>query len=354
MSTTFELTWQEDNNRVPTQDTLAHLQAYLAWYLKALPMGQVTLTDSSGNPIGSPSGLWTCYYSCDGSTAGTAGDGVDRWTSTFTPSKIVVNSPGSAHSWFVLHSSALGIYVCIDVNNGLGSGGQYVSISMSKVAYTGGSTTARPTSTGEVISSTSFYGTANQTQIQNGNQVNHHVHGRIETGGQFIILFSRDGSGFANFACEVRALTETRSGETHNAWLFTEYNDSTGIYKRTAQLSVCSATSPVTASSGWIGRTADTTAVVNAGVSYPQVSIGAVNADIPSTDATDGKVGDDLMRLYASTTGAKSKRGRLQDSWWCHDAVAQASTEPTTGPPFVRAVIGNRLIPWHASVGPSL
>src|SRR5574340_597122 len=69
------------------------------WAIKALLMQQIaggTVGASGAPPAGA---AWTCYYSCDGTTAGTANDGVDRWGSPFDGSKLVYNTPGSAHSW---------------------------------------------------------------------------------------------------------------------------------------------------------------------------------------------------------------------------------------------------------------
>lgn len=88
--------------------------------------------------------VWTVRYSCDGAVAGTAGDGVDRWTSTFTPAKLVRAASGSAHSWMVLRNATAGLECCIDLNSATDGAGAVV---FARVAapFSGGSTTARPT-----------------------------------------------------------------------------------------------------------------------------------------------------------------------------------------------------------------
>lgn len=107
--------------------------------------------------LGMAAAAWTCVYSCDSATAGTAGDGVDRWSSG---ASLVWAAAGSAHSWIVLKQSAVGsnFQVCISCEN---AGGTTLTIAVSKSAgFSGGSATSRPTATDEqvVISAATFGG----------------------------------------------------------------------------------------------------------------------------------------------------------------------------------------------------
>lgn len=340
--TTYELTWQEDNNRVPSQSTATELSKYLLWYAAALPLGNVALKDYGGSTIGSPSGLWTCSGSSDGTTG--ALDGVNRWTASFDATKLVrAAADGSAHSWIVLRNVGLGIYMLIDY---VSSGDNQFRVCISKTAYSGGSASARPTTSNEV---TMNNGAAMQSNPGAG--AASHVHGRISTDGQFHILGSRDGTNMFNWALAVRALVETRSGDTHNAWLFEEYDDTSGVLRLAGAMGLAN-----TNSSGWHGRSADaTTALVGANAELPYTNGGtSILADILSTDAVDGKVGDRPYRLYVATASHKSSRGRVQDFALAHAAAAVGVIEPTTGPPYQSTIAGNTWIPWHASVGPSL
>ena len=88
--------------------------------------------------------VWTVRQSCDGAVAGAAGDGVDRWTSTFTPSKLVRAASGSAHSWMVLRNAAAALECCIALNSATDGAGAVVFARVS-APFSGGSTTARPT-----------------------------------------------------------------------------------------------------------------------------------------------------------------------------------------------------------------
>lgn len=82
----------------------------------------------------------TCEGSCDGSTAGM--DGVNRWTDA---SKVIRASSG-ARSWIALGGL---IRICIHLNGtGESQPGEYA---FAKAAFTGGTTSARPTSPDEWV-----------------------------------------------------------------------------------------------------------------------------------------------------------------------------------------------------------
>jgi len=69
MPTTFERTWQHHMNQVmPITNTA---DAAIIW-MKSFLKGDFTASPNQG--------LWTCDRSNDGATAGTAGDGIDRWS----------------------------------------------------------------------------------------------------------------------------------------------------------------------------------------------------------------------------------------------------------------------------------
>jgi hypothetical protein len=92
---------------------------------------------------------WTCRYSCSSTVAGAAGDGVNRWSAI---TDLVWANAGSAHSWIVLRQTGVGttFEILISLENAQASGA-VVTIYMSpSAAFTGGTTTARPTATDEV------------------------------------------------------------------------------------------------------------------------------------------------------------------------------------------------------------
>lgn len=100
---------------------------------------------------------WSVYYSCGGNgggslTAGTAGDTVDRWSIN---TDLVFNTSGNAHSWIVLEQDGIStdFQICIDLQQGSNADdGAEIEIWVSPSAkFTGGSTTARPTATDELM-----------------------------------------------------------------------------------------------------------------------------------------------------------------------------------------------------------
>jgi hypothetical protein len=90
---------------------------------------------------------WAVRYSCNGTTAGTVNDGVDRWV---TDADLVWSTGTSAKSWTVLRN-ADGFEVMIECRSG-GATGRNLCVAVSASAhFTGGSTTVRPTATDEMV-----------------------------------------------------------------------------------------------------------------------------------------------------------------------------------------------------------
>jgi len=129
-------TWQYNvNQRISAQGTYAaNSQKMMRTIVNSL--------------IGFANHAWTTCYSCNGTTAGTAGDTVNRWTSD---GYLVWNNAGSAHSWWVGKQTGISsnFQVCIDLNSSFSYNATIV-ISNS-AGFTGGSTTARPTATDEIV-----------------------------------------------------------------------------------------------------------------------------------------------------------------------------------------------------------
>lgn len=93
---------------------------------------------------------WVVQYSCDSSTAGSAGDLVDRWT---TDANLTWANPGSAHSWIVLRQTgiATNFEICIALNSASSIPSSISLVVSPSAGFTGGTTTARPTATDEVV-----------------------------------------------------------------------------------------------------------------------------------------------------------------------------------------------------------
>lgn len=217
-------TWQYVPNYVPTNASAANLCKNMIWFWTRLMLGDqtaLTFYNESNAAIagGGLSGQWFVWGSCDGSggavtTGGTSGaPATDLWGSTFNAAKIVQAAAGSNHSWFVLGSptnfggSGQGpFYLIIDCNSATNTS---VSFYLCKTAPTGGSATARPTSTDEIPLIT------NPGTICATTTLNHHQYGILSTDGIFRIFQSRDGVGAFASVLSVDAFADGLAGD---AW----------------------------------------------------------------------------------------------------------------------------------------
>lgn len=95
--------------------------------------------------LGFASNPWVIDYSCDGTTAGTPGDGVDRW---LTIADIELSaSEGIAHAWMVLRNPVTGMEILwtMDASN---NSARVMNIAWSPSSgFTGGTPTSNPSAT---------------------------------------------------------------------------------------------------------------------------------------------------------------------------------------------------------------
>lgn len=138
----LQKTWEFDINNTSSGASGTAMRQQLMLDIKNAFISAVSFT----NP-------WAVDSSCDGVTAGTAADGVDRWSDV---GDIVWETAG-ARSWIVLRqddyfSDNDELYMCIELDQGASTDynaaiGVYVSKGTN---FTSGTTTARPTSADEV------------------------------------------------------------------------------------------------------------------------------------------------------------------------------------------------------------
>ena len=128
----------------------------------------------------------TVRYSCDSVTAGTPGDGVNRWDADTD----LVYSDFAAHSWMVLRLPT-GLNSCeILINLESSATGSGFSIYMSAVGFTGGAVDARPTASDEWEITV---GTSTGLETSNGSYVWH-------------IVWSEDGTSIRLFVWRTTTL----------------------------------------------------------------------------------------------------------------------------------------------------
>lgn len=133
------------NVPVPDVSTTLAISQFQVWSTKAFLLGQLTGGTTSGTR--DPNSIWTCLGSGDGSGSA-ALDGTDRWTTTFTPSKIVGAASGTAHSWIALRNG--GYDIVIDFNSVSGSTiGLYAAKSSVGLVLSGTPNTVRPATAGD-------------------------------------------------------------------------------------------------------------------------------------------------------------------------------------------------------------
>lgn len=205
--------WYEDVNVAASDvSTAALLAKSLLWGWKALLRGQITGTNgvNGAPPAGS---RWTCEGSSDSATAGM--DAVDRWGATFDATKLVRNTAGNAHSWIVLKSpAAMGpLYLLLDWSTG---GDNTITIKASNAAFTGGSTTAAPTST-------KSWGYDARPFNDGSSTVGHKLHRVTDADGNFWFFTRRNSSGIFHFLFGFTNLIDTRPNELCPAFTFCHY-----------------------------------------------------------------------------------------------------------------------------------
>ncbi len=332
--------WQFVPNYVPTNGSAANLCANVLWFWTRILLGDQTAlswVDSSNVAIGggSVTGKWFVWGSCDGSGAGSFSNGgtsgspaTDKWTSTFTASKIVQATAGSNHSWFVLGSpasfggSGVGpFYIIIDCNSATTT---QVSVYLCKTAPTvNGTATARPTSTDEVPLNT------NPATFLVTTTLTHHLQGMLTTDGIMRVFQSRDGlASFAsNFAVE--AFADAPAGDLWPVALHLYHQDTPGVstwcYGIRSECWDYAALNPRNTNSVWRGRSADGTVITSfvpfvktfynantdsAAGGFGQVSVAASYAANPNTLKWDNLPDWGMIGVTNQYPGY---RGRLYD-----------------------------------------
>lgn len=306
----LEKTWQTSFNDllisdVTNQDRGRH---QLFWYKDALTRGSFT-------------GKWTVVGSSD-SVVG-AMDGVDRWTTTFTPSKLVWNNNGSAHSWIVLQSpAALGPVWLVLAYDKAGFWEQ-ASWYLSYTLPTGGSNLQNPTisTPGETWASLPLDAQA----------ANSKMHIAIASDGSFKVFISRDlANAFSGFGM-VGTLTELRTGDANAVVAKAVFNTSGSALGYAVF-------------DDFRGRAPDGTAITMNAIIPAH---GSARADVlagMNQDTTEAKYLDWPIYMFVTTPAKRSVKGRLIDARIVIGGLAHGTVEPSTNPPE-KTVVGPLWMP---------
>jgi hypothetical protein len=180
---------------------------YNIWYWKAFLTGQIG---------GATQGLWTVAGSSDGVTG--AMDGVDRWTSTYTGTKIVTDIATWPHSWIVLQSPVMAgktWYILIDAGNSDGKT-LYVTLGVD-APPTGGSNTTAPTVQNAAPLPGMYIGQGGLPNYPNGGASR--FHGMLATDGSFILLASRCHTQKFMNGFIFQTLSNVKGNDLYPGWL---------------------------------------------------------------------------------------------------------------------------------------
>ena len=282
--------------------------------------------------IGFATNPWTVRYSCDSVTAGTAGDGVDRWSAD---TKLVWANAGTAHSWIVLRQTGIGTTyeLLISCENSTPSN---LTILTSISGFSGGSKTARPTATDEltVASSGQWLATSDVSNRWSVMQ---------STDGQCTRILVGYSGNFTTLIVLDKPNNPTTGWTTPNFSAFYFANGGLSI----STTGVISAISPNARSR--IGST-------NGSVTLTIEGIGNNFA----TDTTIGNIANEVdsswdmwpLGIACITSGARGRHGSLFDLWAISTARASGDMIPADGSNQF-AVFGNFVLPWNGSAAPA-
>lgn len=308
----FVKTWVHDSNNsvVATGATLTTNRTLL------LALKNALLTVASA----------TVGYSCDSVTAGAADDGVDRWDAITD----LVWSTAGARSWFVIKLAGVlaGYQLLLELGITSAPGSQLRVVASPAAGFTGGTTTARPTATDEVV--------VIAGQWANGSDTSYVWH----------LLSADDGSAVRLLICDGGAVTGFMSIETPQnqvtgwtlpactAWVYSAtqapsyalLNDAAAIQARAPAGNM----TLYLTSEGWIsamGGERLTSAPNDISAEWPLYPAG----------------------LASETAGARGRHGSATDLWWTATGLANGDTFPgDTSRTF--AVFGDLVVPWDGSV----
>jgi hypothetical protein len=299
--------------------------------------GQFGWTDQAGGAVAGPT-FWTVDYSGNGVSFGAVGDGVDRW-SVYTD--LDWSADGATHSWMVLKNTqglASGtLYWLLALQNS-GSDSNTIYMSVSKVGYTGGNATSKPTAADEqVMRNFTYWGSGGGAPIR------------------FHILMSDDGRA-------TRVFTTYQTG-LNGVWLIETMLDATTNVESDLFASAWSQSAANNIGANSLTQTPQSFARTVGGNTIYGVLSGegskfASNANVAllAVDRTmwnDVAAANQLMAVGAwgaitSAPAARGHMGSLVDLWWGSDVVPCGQSFPDN---YSRSLVtmGPLVIPWNTT-----
>lgn len=273
---------------------------------------------------------WTVRESCDSVTAGSVGDGVDRWSSD---SNLVWANSGSAHSWMVLRQTgiATNYEICISCESASANGSSLTLVVSPSAAFSGGSTTARPTATDEIaLLSNAVWGGVGSTDS------NAKIQAFQSTDGQVTRVFVHVSNTVRTY------WSFTKPANAIAGWS----NPSMSLALGSASSGVLTYTNLNTNANGK-GRVGSTTcSFYMTGEAFGGSMLGQqINfaGDI-SSNYPISPIG-----LASLTTSNRDRYGTVYDAWWGADTLSEGTTYPNDAS-RTHVQFGVMVFPWDGSV----
>lgn len=294
--------------------------------------------------LGWSSSPWTVYQSCDGVTAGTEGDGVDRWQDT---GDIVLNTEGNAHSWFVWDLPVGSCQLCFNCYN-VSRTAQLVFSPEGR--FSGGTVTNRPTADDETVTTNQEWNDGNY--VAPYQCVNHLI---SSTDGKFCCFFANRNHAVSSMWCFFEA-SDPESGWTAPYCFFrldAQDTETVPIYNA------------LIGAQNWIYGGAKVAYTGGAGTTF-SFKFAAEGAKLtsrftqpqPAGLVTGGRNNfSGEFALYPLVVvsfdlGAEGPKGYLADVYLTPDALPTGFTleDDPVNPTREWAVFGNIAVPWNGSV----
>ena len=323
------------------------LSQFFIWSFKAALMDQLS-TGTTGGAARGVNSVWTCLGSSNGTTG--ALDGVDRWTSTFTPANLVRALSGSPHSWIVLRNSTLGYDICLDMNSASDGTFGLIATKSSQPFIVAGVNpqSTRPQTSGNAeefaigtasspTASTTVSLTADVTLLQT-----RHSHFVTDANGNFYFFTTRVGGGCSGWIAFLPGVGGAVD-DTRNRWWLLSATNGTNINANAAPLYGALVAA---AGGGAVRRN------FNGGIPNSSFGIRTLFSMVSfswsaNSDISTGEYSVWPMELTSPNTGIGNTSlycGTFPDLYFTAAVNSQGASYPTVGT-MERTIIGCALFP---------
>lgn len=322
-------TWQfVPNYAIAATGTAINTNRTILLAIKNFLTTDATEWVDNANVATTAANLWAVRYSCDSVAAGAAGDGVDRWDSI---ADLVFANAASAHSWIVLRQTAIGSTAEMLIScESVGSTGNILTVVISpSAAFTGGTTTARPTATDEiaVLNAATWGGVV----VTDANVKLH-------------VMKSTDGECWRVIVCNGGQANTTWIIDKTAAFASATWTNRLTMYAQGANAGTSTLTNALlNTAANFNGRGASSMTMYLAAMYYASTL-----ANVGVTTANDLSSAWPFMpqQLVSATASNRGFHGYINDFWYGSTTVAAGSTYPTTGTQHQFVQFGVGIFPW--------